>query len=200
MKIFILWLHLPCSFSCFRQPFHFTLHLLHSSNKCSYNSTFWQKDLMAALACISPTLPLLSAIIWSLIYLERRPEKLKMSMFHHCLLNVRCCRSWAGIVSNTSEASRSETWSRCRSASPCLLSGMASGGELHSLPCDWKIAATVCSLVLSQMQSASELHAVDQIWLFYKTKMATNTKLEATKCQWVMSRWVYHPVHPPRAP
>lgn len=95
MKIFILWLHLPCSFSCFRQPFHFTLHLLHSSNKCSYNSTFWQKDLMAALACISPTLPLLSAIIWSLIYLERRPEKLKMSMFHHCLLNVRCCRSWA---------------------------------------------------------------------------------------------------------
>lgn len=118
----------------------------------------------------------------------------------HCLLNVRCCRSWAGIVSNTSEASRSETWSRCRSASTCLLSGMASGGELHSLPCDWKIAATVCSLVLSQMQSASELHAVDQIWLFYKTKMATNTKLEATKCQWVMSRWVYHPVHLLRAP
>lgn len=100
MKIFILWLHLPCSFSYFRQPFHFTLHLLHSSNKCSYNSTFWQKDLMAALACICSNLnsPLSyyldSDISWKKTW-KAKDVDVPLPLCSHCLLNVRCCRSWA---------------------------------------------------------------------------------------------------------
>lgn len=117
----------------------------------------------------------------------------------HCLLNVRCCRSWARHRIKhvwSFQVWNVEPMQKCFTL-PFIWNGQRGRTPLAPM---WKIAATVCSLVLSQMQSVSELHPVDQIWLFYKTKMATNTKLEATKCQWVMSRWVYHPVHLLRAP